>query len=75
MSAAPPLRLRLPASQLSDAAVDTLRRILAENPGDSVVLLDLGGGKVLRLPDEHRVEVAAAVGELRVAFGHGAVIL
>lgn len=71
---APPLRLRLPASVLSQDRIGMLKRLLAEHPGDSPVLLHLGGGKVLRLPDEHRVDLDRIVGEVRVAFGHDAVV-
>ena len=56
-----------------------LKRIIKEHPGDSVVMIDLGptGGtdKVLKLADEFRVDVDRAVGELRMAFGHEAVLL
>ena len=44
-------------------------------PGESPVFLHLGEGKVLRLPDEYRVDLPRVVGELRVAFGHDAVVL
>jgi hypothetical protein len=30
---------------------------------------------VLRLPDQHRVDLTRVVGDLRVAFGHDAVVL
>ena len=45
------------------------------HPGDSVVQVDIGGGKILRLADEFRVDLDRAVGELRMAFGHDAVML
>jgi DNA polymerase-3 subunit alpha len=35
----------------------------------------MGPGKRFRLPDDVRVDVDRAVGELRVAFGHDAVVL
>jgi DNA polymerase-3 subunit alpha len=38
------------------------------------VRLDLGT-KVLRLADDFRVDVDRCVGELRMAFGHDAVLL
>ncbi len=48
-------------------------------PKRAVVMIDLGptGGtdKVLKLADEFRVDVDRAVGELRMAFGHDAVLL
>jgi DNA polymerase III subunit alpha len=73
--AAPPLRLRLPAAVLSEDRIGQLKRLLADHPGESPVLLDLGGGTVLRLPDDHRVDLGRIVGEVRVAFGHDAVLL
>jgi DNA polymerase-3 subunit alpha len=39
------------------------------------VFLHLGDGKVLRLSDHFCVDLAGVVGELRVAFGHDAVLL
>jgi DNA polymerase-3 subunit alpha len=74
-SAAPPLRLRLPAGTLSEDRIGTLKRVLGDHPGDSPVYLHIGEGKVLRLTDEYCVDVSGAVGELRVAFGHDAVLL
>ena len=68
--AAPPLRLNLPVTALSDERIGRLKAMLAEHPGDSPVYLHLGEGKVLRLPDQHRVDLPRVVGELRVAFGH-----
>jgi DNA polymerase-3 subunit alpha len=38
------------------------------------VLLHLGEGKILRLSDEFSVDYGRVVGELRVAFGHDAVV-
>ncbi len=73
--AAPPLRLKLPATALSDERIGRLKAMLAEHPGESPVFLHLGEGKVLRLPDQHRVDLLRVVGELRVAFGHEAVVL
>jgi DNA polymerase-3 subunit alpha len=73
--AAPPLRLRLPAASLSDDRIGRLKQMLVEHPGESPVFLHLGQGRVLRLPDEHRVDLTRVVGELRVAFGHDAVVL
>jgi DNA polymerase-3 subunit alpha len=74
-AAAPPLRVRLPATSLDELRVQRLKRILREHPGDSPVLLDLGREHVVRLSDEFRVDLDRAVGELRVAFGHDAVVL
>jgi DNA polymerase-3 subunit alpha len=74
-SGAAALRLRLPAAALSDERIGRLKRTLGEHPGESPVLLDLGEGKVLRLPDHCRVDLATVIGELRLAFGHEAVVL
>jgi DNA polymerase-3 subunit alpha len=73
--AAPPLRLRLPAPTLTEDRIAKLKHVLADHPGDSRVFLHLGDGKVLRLTDEYCVDVTRVVGELRVAFGHDAVVL
>lgn len=70
-----PLRLRLPASSLDELKIQRLKRILKEHPGDSVVMVDLGGGKILKLADEFRVDLDRSVGELRMAYGHEAVLL
>jgi DNA polymerase-3 subunit alpha len=74
-AAAEPLRIRLPATVLSEDRIGELKRLLADHPGESPVLLDLGGGTVLRLPDEHRVDLGRIIGEVRVKFGHDAVLL
>ncbi len=72
---APPLRLRLPATSLSEERISRLKAILLEHPGESQVFLHIGNGKVLRLADEYCTDLASAIGELRVAFGHDAVLL
>ncbi len=72
---APPLRLMLPSHTLDELKIHRLKRILRDHPGDSVVQVDIGQGKVLRLADEFRVDIDRAVGELRMAFGHDAVLL
>jgi DNA polymerase-3 subunit alpha len=72
---APALRLALPSHSLDELKIQRLKRILRDHPGDSPVLIELGRGKVLRLSDEFRVDIDRAVGELRMAFGHGAVLL
>lgn len=70
-----PLRLRLHAASLDELKIQRLKRILKEHPGESVVLIDIGQQKVLKLSDEFRVDVDRVVGELRMAFGHDAVLL
>jgi DNA polymerase III subunit alpha len=72
---AQPLRLRLPSTSLDELRIQRLKRILRDHPGDSVVQIEIGHGKVLRLSDEFRVDVDRSVGELRMAFGHDAVLL
>ena len=72
--AAPPLRVQLPPTALDELSIQRLKRILRDHPGDSVVTLDLGT-QVLRLSDEFRVDLDLVVGELRMAFGHDAVVL
>jgi DNA polymerase-3 subunit alpha len=72
---AAPLRLMLPSYHLDELKIQRLKRILRDHPGDSVVQVDIGGGKILRLADEFRVDLDRAVGELRMAFGHDAVML
>jgi DNA polymerase III subunit alpha len=67
--------LKLAASALSEEKIATLKAILLECPGESPVFLHLGRGKVLRLTDDFCVDINRAVGEIRVAFGHDAVIL
>jgi DNA polymerase III subunit alpha len=68
------LTLRLPATSLDELRIQRLKRILRDHPGATSVRLDLGT-KVLRLADDFRVDVDRCVGELRMAFGHDAVLL
>ena len=72
---AAPLRLRLPATSLNELKIHQLKRILRDHPGDSQVFVQLGAGKTLRLADDFCVDLDRVVGELRVAFGHDAVVL
>jgi DNA polymerase-3 subunit alpha len=71
----PPLRLKLPPSSLNDIKIHQLRKILREHPGESLVFLHLGTKQVLQLADEFSVDLDRVIGELRVAFGHDAVML
>ena len=71
---ASPLRLRIPATALDELTIQRLKRILRDHPGDSIVILDLGA-QVLRLADEFHVDIDRTVGEVRMAFGHEAVLL
>ncbi len=70
-----PLHLRVPAVALSELKIHQLRRILRDHPGDSMVFLHIGQGKILRLADEFCVDLDRVVPELRVALGHDAVML
>jgi DNA polymerase III subunit alpha len=72
---APPLRIKLAAHGLSEERINLLKSILKEHPGESPVYLHIGQGKVLRLTDDFCVDLDRVVGELRVAFGHDAVLL
>ena len=72
---AAPLRLRLPSAALDELKIQRLKRILRDHPGDSIVMVDIGQGTVLKLADEFRVDLDRSVGELRMAFGHEAVLL
>jgi DNA polymerase III subunit alpha len=70
-----PLHLRVPAAALSELKIHQLRRILRDHPGESMVFLHIGQGKILRLADEFCVDLDRVVPELRVALGHDAVML
>ena len=70
-----PLRIKVSAAALDERRIESLRALLARFPGDSPVLLHLGPGEVVRLPDHHCVDVTGGLmGELRVLFGAGAVL-
>jgi DNA polymerase-3 subunit alpha len=70
-----PLRIKVPATSFDDRRLERLKAILSEFPGESPVFLLLGENKVLRLNDQFSVDLDKAVGELRVAFGHDAIVL
>ena len=74
-ASAAPLRLRVPATSLTELKIHQIRKILREHPGESPVYLHIGQGKVLRLADEFCVDLDRVVGELRMALGHDAVVL
>ena len=71
----PPLKLRVPASSLTELKIHQIRKILREHPGPSPVYLHIGQGKVLRLSEEFNVDLDLVVGELRILLGHDAVVL
>ncbi|CAA9210655.1 MAG: DNA polymerase III alpha subunit [uncultured Acidimicrobiales bacterium] len=65
----PPLRVRVPAGQLSEDGVDRLKALLLEHPGESAVYLHVDT-LVLRLPAGFAVDLGGSLlGELRVLFG------
>ena len=45
---APALRLQLPSTTLDELRIQRLKRILREHPGDSLVMIDIGQGRVLQ---------------------------
>jgi DNA polymerase-3 subunit alpha len=64
-----PLRVILPVGALDGERLGHLRELLSEHPGSSPVLLHVGE-RVVRLPDELRVDASAGLlAELRVLFG------
>jgi DNA polymerase-3 subunit alpha len=74
LDAAPPLRVRMPLGSTTDSLVSSLKQLLCDHPGDSPVLLHVGS-KVIRLPDEMRVDARGGlIGELRVLLGAGSVL-
>ena len=72
------LRLKVPATQLSANTVNRLKEILLTHPGAAPVFLHMESGdgfKVLRLGDEHRVELRSALyAELRELLGAGSLM-
>jgi DNA polymerase-3 subunit alpha len=72
---APPLRIKLAPTRLTEALIGRLKAILSEHPGESQVFLHLGDTQVLRLPDEFCVDATnGLVGELRVLLGPDALV-
>jgi DNA polymerase-3 subunit alpha len=65
----------MPSSSLNELRVHQLRKILRDHTGESPVYLHIGQGKMIRLGDEFSVDLDRVVGELRLAFGHEAVML
>jgi DNA polymerase-3 subunit alpha len=71
------VRLRVPASMMSESLVGRLKEVLAEHPGDVPVFVHLIGDRdtVVRLGDDHRVEVRTALyAGLREILGADAVL-
>ncbi|MHB1487378.1 MAG: DNA polymerase III subunit alpha, partial [Acidimicrobiales bacterium] len=68
-----PLVVRVPVGFLTASKVDSLKKLLVENPGPSEVHLDVGA-KRLRLPSEFNVDARPGlIAELRVLFGPSAI--
>ncbi|MEO6157589.1 MAG: DNA polymerase III subunit alpha, partial [Ilumatobacteraceae bacterium] len=75
IASAAALHLRMPSTMLNELRVHQLRKVLREHPGNSPVFLHIGNGKMVRLADEFGVDLDHVVGDLRIAFGHDAVML
>ncbi len=73
LDGAPPVRLRLPLTKMSDDRVDKLRELLRRHPGDSPVFVHLERPErttVLRLADDFRVDATNGLfAELRILLG------
>jgi DNA polymerase III subunit alpha len=74
----PPVRLRVPASRLTESLVGEVKRVLLEHPGDSPVFFHVEDGKrttVLRLGPGYCVDAGNGLhAELRVLLGADAVL-
>ncbi|MCH7789040.1 MAG: DNA polymerase III subunit alpha [Acidobacteria bacterium] len=76
VGSAPPVRVRLNPSSVTQDTIDSLHKLLGEHPGDSQVYLHMDGGQVVRLSDEYRVDSRnGLVAELRVLLGSEAVVV
>jgi DNA polymerase-3 subunit alpha len=76
VTAAPPVRVRLPANAVHPRLIDDLKILLGEHPGESLVFLHIDDRQVLRLPDSFSVDVGnGLVAELRVLLGPDAVLV
>jgi DNA polymerase-3 subunit alpha len=72
---APPLRVKVSPTRLSQDTVDELKAILVRFPGESQVFIHLGDDKVLRLPEQFCVDThGGLIGELRVLLGQTAIL-
>ena len=72
------IRLRVPATRLSQNMVAKLRGALSNHPGSAQVFIHMmsdNGEKVIKLGDDHRVEPRSALfAELRELLGPSAVL-
>ncbi|NNF54283.1 MAG: DNA polymerase III subunit alpha [Acidimicrobiales bacterium] len=65
-----PLTITVRPDQLSDAAVAQLKGYIAEHPGETPIVIDLGTDKHIRLSDSYTVNTGNGfVADLRVLFG------
>lgn len=71
------VRVRVPATRLSNSVVENLKLVLTNHPGSAPVYIHMtadGGEKVLRVGPEHNVEPRSALfAELRELLGPQAI--
>ena len=73
---AAPLRVRLKPEHQTDEALERLKELIGQHPGESHIHLHLGQSKVARLPEQFRVSTGTGmVAEVRVLFGVEAVLV
>ena len=73
---APPVRIALHPTALSEVMLADLKHLFTEHPGESPVFLHLGERQVLRLSEEFCVDASnGLVGELRVLLGPDAILI
>lgn len=69
-----PLKVRVPASAVTDVLVNELKDLLLAHPGDSEVTVHLGT-QLLRLPAQFNVDTAGGlIGSLRVLLGPDSIV-
>ncbi len=74
LGSAPPLRLEILPSQLSDDIIERLKRLLSEHSGESPVYIHLSDQQAVRLSDAYCVDTSnGLMPELRVLLGEHAV--
>lgn len=73
---APPLRLEIRPSQLSDRMISDLKAVLKEYSGDSPVYIHLSDDQAVRLSDEYCVNTAnGLIPDLRVLLGADSIVV
>jgi DNA polymerase-3 subunit alpha len=71
----PPFRIKVNPDRLTDHALDELRELIVEFPGESQVIIELGGDEAVALAEAYRVDPSSSLrAELRVLFGAEAVV-